>query len=236
MIKRKVILFFVFFMTTCSSQAQINHSVLTLMKEDFKAISFHKLIFSEIELIEFCKASIGQNQFEKSLSNLKSIQERMTEGNAKEVTVVCNMIYKRVNDVKPYTEEQRKGKMFILDRLNEFQVNFKIDENFLLKRFDSAKRGITQGEDECSPGYSKYIFLIYDPILYKDVMIKNKSVSQDGVVYLPLLCTIEEDDGLMPIRAVMQRELLRLLSNYKDPAFDELKRRIKESELEETHD
>jgi hypothetical protein len=55
-------------------------------------------------------------------------------------------------------------------------------------------------------------------------------------VYLPLLCTIEEDDGLMPIRAVMQRELLRLLNNYKDPAFDELKRRIRESKLEESHD
>jgi hypothetical protein len=217
----------------CATRAQINSKILNVMKTDFDRISFHKLIFSELELIEFCKDSAGQELFNKSFNKFIKGIPQMKEDDIKESKITLTILFNRISQIERISQEQKDGKSFLLETLKNYKVNFTVTENFLINRFDSSKRGIIHGDDECSVSYSKYIFLVYDPLLYKKVFQRNKSISKDGVVYLPLKCTIKEDDGLLPIREVMKENLITLLSEYQDTAFYELIRRLKESDLEE---
>ena len=231
----KSIVAIAFLFIGCPGRAQPNELILRFFSRDLSRIEPH-FVFLEKEMIEFCGDSIGQAKFDKAFKRTERNTNK-TEGDIQEYKLLYNMLYKRIKSVNVKTNLQKQGKDFLERKLGGYKVDFNIDDKLLLERFDFQRRDIAHGYPECSVGKSMLIFLIYDPILYKNVFVKNKSISKNGTVFLPFYCTLQDEGTPLSIRKVLQTELVALLSKFNDPELALLMDQIKNCNLEDdTHD
>jgi hypothetical protein len=228
---RYISLIIIVCLVRCTSNAQPNELVLKHFDKKFYTIQ-HFYIFLEYEMIKFCSDSSGQAKFDKAIKKTEKDFNSRGEGDQKEYKILFSILNERIKEIKITDSSLVKGKAFIESRLNKYELDFIVNDQLLIERFDFNKRDMLHGYDECSVGKSMYLFLIYDPILYMNVLNKNKAISETGEVFIPFYCTLQDDGTPLSIRRIMQTNLINLLSKYKDKGLIQLRDQIKNCDLE----
>lgn len=193
----------------CSSSAQSDSPALKVLKNSFENTDTYELIFLEKDLINFCLDSVGKNRFIKKINNKRQFIARNEDQRSKTELLILNILFKRIQQLEFEKKTQIESKMFLLNELQSFKLNFKVDEELASNLFDHKKRNI-QTKEVCDVGVSMYVIFIYNPKLYIKVL------KQKGEIYFPNKCTIQEYDRAIEYRTKMKSGLLDMLKDTDD--------------------
>jgi hypothetical protein len=233
--KTKLLLMFI--LTQTDVPAQIDKTVVEYLNKNFKTTSLHYLIFFEPELIEFSQDSNNWNDVIKEIKRQRQNLSTDSESARKERRVFLTLLRNRINKTKVITPAQSERKKLLLEQLQQFKVEFTVDEKLLEDRFNPMNRGLPYGDEECDIEYSLYTFFIYDPMLYVKTMKDNKIANPSGKIRFPRACFLGELSYVpMAMKKRVQQELLLILNKYKGAEYDIFRNRIKKADLSATYD
>jgi hypothetical protein len=219
--------------TSGISSAQVDQDVLKTLRSRFSNIDVYELIFLENELISLCQDSIGQDLVVKRLGDLKQSFASMQIFKARTELIALKLLATRIKKCKPNNKDQRDSKKFLESRLQDFKVDFTINEKMVSELFDHKKRDIAS-KAPCDVGISMYVIFVYDSQLYLK-FFENKNANSG--IFFPLKCTITEYDRAISIRRKMQKGLLDILESYKgNREFNKVYKDISKAILDGSYD
>jgi len=203
-----------------------------MLKKNFKNTNFHELIFLEEELVEFCKDSSGRKDFSNEINNQKKFFNKYKGDESKEYIILFNILKDRIKLVQSISNEQKKSKAFILNVLNQFHINFPINDLLVLNLLDYDKRDLATLE-ECDVSISNFVIFLYNPELYVKVLSENKlkdySVNRRAHF---IGCVFENYNYPKEFRIKMKEGTLKLIKDSKNPSIGKIYNEILKCNLD----
>jgi hypothetical protein len=231
--KTKLIIVACLICTVASSQVQTDKEVLTFISKRFNRVNLSYLIFFEPEMIEYCTDSTNRNNMTKELlQQAKWIDEGNNES-AIERKVFLSILRSRIKKFQVEDNEMQKSKAFLLNELSAFSYDSSVvNEQLLENRFNPKKRGLPYGDEECDVDFSFYVFFLYDPTLYINVLKNNRVANPSGKISFPTTCFLEElNNTPLIMKKRTQNELLKILDKYNGADYEILRGEIKKADL-----
>lgn len=230
-----ILLTIAIFIGGCSSNAQPDPGVVSVLRKTFRNVSEYELLFLENELIEYCRDSLGRVNFEKAITERKQLIAEDESILSREFIVLFELLNHRINNVVVKETDQQKSKEFILNLLADFKVNFTVDEQLLLDLFDYRKRDLAEMED-CDVAITNFVFFVYDPALYVKVLKEHPLPDYDINRPHFIGCTLENYDDPIQFRRKMRDGLLEFLNAYSGPEIRKIYNDIKNAQLAGSND
>jgi len=205
--KKLKILATITIITICiTSQAQIDDKIVSYFQNAIN-INPENFLFTPSEVIVLCNDSVGRKKFEKTINWVKNVIQTASIDEAKERKVLLSLISNKINATQVTDPGSIESKLFIQKLLSSVTIDFEVNEELLMKRFNT-KNDVSY----CSRCISMYIFFIYNPELYVKVRSQKKDFVSSNI-HFPLTYILQDCNTTIEITKKIQRGLLELIKD-----------------------